>query len=167
MSHTREHSGLFDLRDEVIVITGGAGFLGLMHAEAVLEAGGVPVLLDINEKYLEAAEANFESKWAGRAVFAKIDITNRREVEQALNHILERLNRVDGLINNAANNPTVTADGEMTSATRFENLSLDQWHNDLETGLTGAFLCAQIFGSLMAQRGKGVIVNICSDFSLN
>ena len=42
----------FNLSDQVIVITGGAGLLGNMHAEAVIEAGGSPVLIDINEHNL-------------------------------------------------------------------------------------------------------------------
>ena len=39
---------LFDLADHVAIITGGAGFLGVQHAEAIAEAGGMPILWDIN-----------------------------------------------------------------------------------------------------------------------
>ena len=40
---------LFKLDGKIAVITGGGGFLGAMHAEAVAEAGGIPILADINE----------------------------------------------------------------------------------------------------------------------
>ncbi len=37
----------FDLTDQVVVITGGAGLLGQSHAQAIRSAGGTPVILDI------------------------------------------------------------------------------------------------------------------------
>ena len=39
---------IFSLKGKVIVITGGAGLLGVKHSEAIAESGGIPVLLDIN-----------------------------------------------------------------------------------------------------------------------
>ena len=48
---------LFSLKDKVIIITGGAGLLGVQHAEEIEEFGGIPVILDINDK-----EGNEKSK---------------------------------------------------------------------------------------------------------
>ena len=48
----------------------------------------------------------------------------------------------------------------------MEHFSLEQWQTDLAVGLTGAFLCSQVFGCEMARRGKGVILNICSDLGV-
>lgn len=158
---------LFALTGEVIVITGGAGFLGLVHAEAILGAGGIPVLLDIDQPAIDATLKNLHSNWPDQPVLGmKVDITNEQEVENACATIIERFGRIDGLINNAANNPSVSAEGTLSSSTSFERLSLVDWRNDLEVGLTGALLCAQKFGALMAKRGKGVIVNISSDLGI-
>ena len=44
----------FDLNEKVVVITGGAGFLGEKHAEAVAEFKGIPVILDLNKDQAEA-----------------------------------------------------------------------------------------------------------------
>ena len=52
------------------------------------------------------------------------------------------------------------------SATRFENYALELWNRELAVGLTGAFLCAQVFGAYMAAHGGGVIVNVASDLGL-
>jgi NAD(P)-dependent dehydrogenase (short-subunit alcohol dehydrogenase family) len=49
---------------------------------------------------------------------------------------------------------------------RLENFPLAQWQADIAVGLTGAFLCSQIFGAEMARRGRGVVVNIASDLAL-
>jgi NAD(P)-dependent dehydrogenase (short-subunit alcohol dehydrogenase family) len=50
--------------------------------------------------------------------------------------------------------------------TSFEDFPLEIWNADLSVGLTGALLCAQVFGSVMAAQGKGSIVNISSDFGI-
>jgi NAD(P)-dependent dehydrogenase (short-subunit alcohol dehydrogenase family) len=69
------------------------------------------------------------------------------------------------LINNAANNPKMENPDDASFA-RLENFSLAQWEADLAVGLTGAFLCAQIFGEVMARQGKGVILNVASDLAV-
>jgi NAD(P)-dependent dehydrogenase (short-subunit alcohol dehydrogenase family) len=49
----------------------------------------------------------------------------------------------------------------------LENFSVDQWNLQVSVGLTGAFLCSQVFGSAMAKHGQGgVILNISSDLSV-
>jgi NAD(P)-dependent dehydrogenase (short-subunit alcohol dehydrogenase family) len=79
--------------------------------------------------------------------------------------ILSETGRVDILINNAANNPMAETPSS-PGWTRLEHFSLEQWQTDLAVGLTGAFLCSQVFGCEMARRGKGVILNICSDLGV-
>ena len=74
--------------------------------------------------------------------------------------------RIDGLINNAANNPKIEDKQKNAEWSRFENFSLENWEHDMAVGLRGAFLCSQVLGSKMAEQGKGVIINISSDFSI-
>jgi NAD(P)-dependent dehydrogenase (short-subunit alcohol dehydrogenase family) len=75
--------------------------------------------------------------------------------------------RVDILINNAAIDPKVDPDQGITEASRLENFPLQQWELQVAVGLTGAFLCSQVFGTVMARDGKGgVILNIASDLSV-
>ena len=79
--------------------------------------------------------------------------------------LLARFGRIDILINNAANNPKVESGGSKVWS-RLENFPLEVWNDDLRVGLTGAFLCSRVFGSEMAKRGKGVILNIASDLAV-
>ena len=85
----------------------------------------------------------------------------------ALDAVLKTLRKVDILINNAANDPKVdTRQRTSVHWSRLERFSLDLWNQDIAVGLTGAFLCSQVFGAEMARRGKGVIINIASDLGL-
>lgn len=156
-------TSLFSLEGRVAVITGGLGLLGRRHGEAIVMAGGIPVLVDVQEAVLEEPE---RSRILGEHGFTvRTDITDPAQVEDLLRVVLERLGRVDILVNNAANNPKMEpASG--TEFSRLENFPLAQWHADLAVGLTGAFLCSRILGSEMARRGRGVIVNIASDLAL-
>jgi NAD(P)-dependent dehydrogenase (short-subunit alcohol dehydrogenase family) len=151
----------FNLAGRVAIITGGAGLLGMSHARAVHAAGGIPVLLDI-----AAPSAEKLRERAGFDVHCvTCDITREGQIRDALGSIIEQHGRVDILINNAANNPKVEAAGGLDN-TRLESYPLEQWQADLAVGLTGAMLCSRVFGTEMARRGKGVIVNIASDLAL-
>ena len=156
----------FDLNNRVIVITGGAGLLGVMHAEAIAEAGGIPVIADLNEELAVETASSILKKFSIPALAIKTDITNKVDVENLCNNIFDQFGRIDGLINNAANNPKIEVKQKNTEWSRFENFSLDNWEHDMAVGLRGAFLCSQVLGSKMAEQGKGVIINISSDLGL-
>ena len=152
----------FDLSGKIAIITGGAGLLGEQHARAIAAARGIPVLVDIAAvRVMEKGNRlSDELRWTVPSFAA--DITKPNEVKRVLAEVLQRYGRVDILINNAANNPKVEG-SEPASFSRFESFSLDQWNADLAVGLSGAFICCQVFGMEMVRRGAGVIVNVSSD----
>jgi NAD(P)-dependent dehydrogenase (short-subunit alcohol dehydrogenase family) len=156
---------LFDLTGRVAVITGGAGLLGRKHAEAIAGAGGIPVLVDIPAAGPVAAAAALEKEWETEVAGYEADITRPEQLEALKDKLLTRFKRIDILINNAANNPKMESGGGV-SFSRLENFPLEIWNADLQVGLTGAFLCSKIFGSEMARRGSGVILNVASDLAL-
>ena len=159
-------NNLFSLQDKVIVITGAAGLLGRQHAEAVAGAGGIPVLLDLHAAPVEAMAADLKKRFTVAAGGWRVDITDEAAVAANCAALLAQYGRIDGLVNNAANNPKVE-DGAGKNFSRLENFPLDVWQGDLAVGLTGAFLCAKHYGSAIAQNpAGGSIVNISSDLGL-
>lgn len=160
-------SNQFSLEGKVVVITGAAGLLGEQHARAVAEVGGTPVLLDIlGDSVIEIAEklaVEFNVPAAGY----KLDITDESCIEVNVQTLLDRFYKIDGLVNNAANNPKMeNQDGKNFS--RLENFPLEVWNSDLAVSLTGAFLCAKHYGTAISRNPKkgGVIINISSDLGL-
>lgn len=155
----------FDLNGAVAIITGGAGLLGIKHAEAILMGGGIPVLIDIAADAAAHWARHLSESYGSRVLSYAADITNPAQVQALLEFVLNETDRVDVLINNATNNPKVEDPGG-ANWSRLENFSLAQWNADMAVGLTGAFLCSQIIGSAMARRGRGVILNIASDLGV-
>lgn len=157
---------LFDLTGRVAVITGGGGLLGFQHAAAIIDLGGTSVLLDISESALEENAARLQSEFGAVPLTLRCDITNLDSVVHARDEVLERFQRIDILINNAARNPKVEERGN-ESFLRLENFPSDQWQMDLDVGLGGAFNCCKVFGAQMAGSGRGgVILNIASDLGV-
>lgn len=152
---------LFSLKDKVIIVTGAAGLLGEMHTHAVLEAGGIPVMLDIDASKLECLSKKLYDKAVqGYAC----SVTDQSALEQILADLDKRYGRIDGLINNACYNPTMK--GVQAGAGRIETISKAQWDMELDVGLFGAFCCSRVFGQYMSKHGGGSIVNISSDLGV-
>ena len=155
---------LFDLRDRVAIITGGAGLLGYHHGAILASAGAHVVLLDLPAANPQARASQLTDEYGSESLGIAGDITSESSLENARELILEKFGRVDILINNAANNPKVE-DGN-TTWSRLENFPLEVWDADIRVGLTGAFLCSRLFGAEMAKRKSGVILNVASDLAL-
>ncbi|NQV54523.1 MAG: SDR family NAD(P)-dependent oxidoreductase, partial [Rhodospirillales bacterium] len=157
----------FALIGNVVIITGGGGFLGRRHGAVVAELGGIPVLIDIDSGILDAAAKEIKSAFDCEIVTIVGDITSREDMIDIRDQLIDRFGTIDVLINNAANNPDASVIGETGGHwSRLENFSLDMWNKDIAVGLTGALICSQVFGTVMAETGKGVILNISSDLGL-
>lgn len=158
---------LFNLNRRICVITGGAGLLGLKHAEALLDCNGVIVLLDINLPKLSKEAAKLRLLYGFDRVFCSLlDVTDKEAIKKVIGTVIRELGPIKVLINNAANNPPVSNNRADTSFTRFEYFTLENWHKDIDVGLTGAFLMSQCIGQHMAECGSGVIVNVASDLGV-
>ncbi len=158
----------FEITNRVSIITGGGGLLARRHAEAVVEGGGIPVLVDIVPDGMNRIEAILQEEYGADVQVEKkvADITNRAGLEELCQQLVEKYGHIDILVNNAANNPKMEGGSRNLGATRFSDFPLDIWNQDLAVGLTGAMLCAQVFGRQMELQGSGVILNISSDYGI-
>jgi NAD(P)-dependent dehydrogenase (short-subunit alcohol dehydrogenase family) len=157
----------FMLHGKVCVITGAAGLLGIQHTHALLDAGASVVLLDISEDALDKVSRELFLHYNKERILTQLcNIVDKNSILIAKGEILKRYNKIDVLINNASNNPKVENLNNGKNWSRFENFDIDVWNSDIQVGLTGAFLCSQIFGTEMASNNGGVIINISSDLGI-
>ena len=159
-------TSLFSLDEKVIIVTGGAGFLGRKHAEAIAAFGGKPVILDINEECVKEAVQELNLKFPKSTIGYTVDITKENQISKNSEELISLYGKIDGLINNASNNPKIEENSKIEFS-RLENFPLELWQHDLDVGLTGAFLCTKHYGSEIARnKNGGVIVNISSDLGI-
>lgn len=156
----------FRINGNVAVITGGAGLLGYQHATAIMNAGGIPILLDINGKAAKDRAKQLAETGSGECHGFFSDITDRKSVQEICSQLTDQFGPIGILINNAANDPKVTDKPGEKPWSRFEHFPESVWDLDCAVTLKGSFLCSQAFGSLMAERKKGVILNIASDLGI-
>ena len=142
---------MFSLKDKVAVVTGASQGIGRETALALAEAGAKVVVAARNEEKL-AALAGAIAAAGGEAFALKMDVADAEQVKAGFKQVIEKLGRLDILVNNAA----VTRDG---LAMRMKK---DDWDAVLQTNLTGAHLCIQQALPTMMKARAGRIINISS-----
>lgn len=157
----------YSLQGKYVLITGGGGLLGMEHTKAVCEIGATVVLTDISFETLNLAKTQLEQSIDPKQLlYFEMDVTNPDSIYVVLRKLQQLNIQLDVLINNASIDPKVNDRGSSIEFSRLENFELSQWNLEVSVGLTGAFLCSKIFGTEMAQRGSGNIINIASDLSV-
>ncbi|MFB2718330.1 SDR family oxidoreductase [Shewanella xiamenensis] len=149
-----------DLKDKVVVITGGAGGLGLAMAHNFAQAGAKLALIDVDQEKLERACADLGS--ATEVQGYALDITDEEDVVAGFAYILEDFGKINVLVNNAG----ILRDGMLVKAKDgkvTDRMSFDQFQSVINVNLTGTFLCGREAAAAMIESGQaGVIVNISS-----
>ena len=157
---------LFSLKNKVIVVTGATGLMGRQHVKAIAAFGGIPILIDLNKNEIDSLIIQINYDYNIITSGYVVDITNENSVQLNCIEIIKKYNKIDGLINNAANNPKVEKNS-ITNFSRLEHYSIDNWNQDLAVGLTGSFICAKYYGAQISKNiNGGVIINISSDLGL-
>jgi NAD(P)-dependent dehydrogenase (short-subunit alcohol dehydrogenase family) len=137
----------FRLHGRVALVTGASGGLGARFSRVLTAAGARVVLVARRADRLEQLEAELAGALAVTA-----DITRPDEVERVVATTVDRLGRIDVLVNNAGINDTMPAEDE----------PLDTFRQTVEVNLVAAFHLCQVVGRRMLARGDGTIINVAS-----
>lgn len=162
----KKNNHRFELFGKSALITGGGGLLGPEHGIALATWGATVILVDVIEEGLKKAKNQIINKVPKSHVkTAIVDITNESELIVLEDQLQKEDLVIDILVNNAALNPKMDTFKGDTSGT-VEDYDMELWDQELRVGITGTFLCCKIFGSAMASRGSGTIINIASDLAI-
>lgn len=155
------------LKDKFAIITGAAGLLGPCHAESLAEIGYNLILADINKKKLNQLHKNMEKKFKKIKILKEfLDITNENKLKKLQKKLKRNRIFVKCLVNNADINPKMISYKNYKSQT-IENYKATKLKKEINVGVIGTFNCCKIFGSEMAKKKNGVIINISSDLGTN
>lgn len=138
-----------NLKDKVVIVTGGAAGIGKATVEKFATEGAHVVSWDVVDGS-GAAE-----------VYAKVDVTSRQSVESAVSDVLGKYGRIDVLVNNAGivrdSQLIKWKDGQIVSM--MEDAAFDAV---IAVNLKGVFLCTRAVTPHMIKVGSGVILNASS-----
>lgn len=152
---------LFDIKGKVVVLTGGCGVLGSNIAEYLVEQGARVAVLDLNEEQGKQLEARLSEK--GEALFLKTNVLDKNVLEQNRKDIVERFGGIDVLLNAAGGNmPGATVAPDKT----FLDLDISAFEKVVQLNLFGTVIPTQVFVPEIAKKGRGAIVNFCSESAL-
>lgn len=149
---------LFDIKDQVVVITGGTGVLGRAIGSHLAHEGAKVVLLgrrkDVGEELAEDIR-----KQGGHATFMVCDVTDIEAVNQVRDEVVRLYGRVDALLNAAGGNmPGATIPPGKT----LFDVQVEEFQRVLNVNLTGTLIPTQAFLKPMTEAGHGSIVNFSS-----
>jgi len=151
LSQARPEAATQPLTDQVAIVTGGARGIGREIALAFAQAGADVALFDVNAELL-AGTAQALRALGRRAEGLVVDVTDGKQVDEGVAKVLDKLGRIDILINNAG----ITKDGLLV---RMDDA---QWDRVLAINLKGTFLCTRAVARHFLKQRRGRIVSIAS-----
>ena len=144
---------LFDLTDQVAIVTGAARGLGRQSALALAEAGADVAICDLLVPQGEAVAAEIEAL-GRRSLFARVDVTQPAEVDTFIHWVVDVLGQADILVNNV---------GISSSGRSLEDENDAYWRQIFEANLSSVFYVSRPVARHMIERGEGgAIINIGS-----
>lgn len=134
---------------KVIVITGGASGMGAAMAKEFVARGAKVAIYDLNEEKGQALLTEIDSD---NAVFYKVDVTNKAEIEKTTAEVEQRFGPLTSWVNSAG----------VSEMAPFLDSSEELWDLTMNVNLKATFLCCQAAISRMLNNGGGEILNMSS-----
>jgi 3-oxoacyl-[acyl-carrier protein] reductase len=150
------------MKDKVILVTGGAAGIGKATALRFAEEGAKVIICDVNDETGKATVKDLGKD----AVFYKVNVANREEVQKWVDDVVAKYGRIDVLVSNAG----ILRDGQLVKVKDGElvgQMSEESFDLVISVNLKGVFNCAQAVAPVMIKQGGGVILNATSIVGLD
>jgi NAD(P)-dependent dehydrogenase (short-subunit alcohol dehydrogenase family) len=149
---------LFNLKGKVALVTGGGGVLGSNMARVLAQQGVITGILGLSIEKAEATATSIRNN-GGEAFAISANVTNKEELEQVRDFIMEKYGCLDILINGAGGNmPGATIGPDQA----IYDMELEHLQKVLDLNIIGTMLPSQVFSEIFAKQKSGVIINISS-----
>lgn len=143
---------VFDFRERVAMVTGGASGIGRACVKAFIAGGAKVVIADLDESLANQLVSELQAD-NHQALFVKTDVSDPDSVAALVEQTLQQFGALHYAVNNAG------IEGERTP---IAETSLDNWHKVINIDLNGVFYCLRQQIPAILQSGGGAIVNMAS-----
>lgn len=139
------------LSEKVSIITGGGRGIGAATARKFAQEGAFVIVTDLNESDINETVSEI-TEAGGKAIGIVSNVTDRNQVDELIQTVLDKYNRIDVVVNNAG----ITADATLVK------MDENQWDRVIDVNLKGVFNVGQAAAKVMKQQNGGVILNASS-----
>lgn len=147
---------MFDLKNNVAVVTGASSGLGKQIAEAFAKQGANLAVLARRMERLEALKADLEEKYKIKVLPVSCDVTSTEAINSAAKAVEKEFGKVDILLNCAG----------ASKDKGVLDMADDEWDFTIATDLSSVFKMTRAFANIMAKNNYGRIINIASMYGL-
>lgn len=147
------------LKEKIIVVTGGGGYLGRDFCTAIAEQGGIPIVADLNFDSAAKISGEILANHLGRAEPISLNITKKSSVSDLISYLDEKYGHIDAVVNNA-----YPRNGNY--GRKLEDVTYEDFCENIDLHLGGYFLVMQQFGLYFRKQGYGNIVNLSSIYGV-
>jgi NAD(P)-dependent dehydrogenase (short-subunit alcohol dehydrogenase family) len=139
-----------EIKDKVALVTGGAARVGRIIGLTLAQKGAyVAFTYHSDTSPWQQMLADIESAGV-QGLAIRMDVCQAEQVHAAVQAVVQRFGHIDILVNNAS----------CWLSGPFLDITLAQWQEEMDTNLTGPFLCSQAAARTMIEQESGLIVNI-------
>lgn len=148
---------MLEFKDKIVLVTGSSRGIGRSIAISFAKAGA-NVIINYRNNAMDASVAyDIVSSYGNKCLCIQADVSKDTEVRRMVDKIIETYGRIDVLVNNAG----IAIDSE------FEDKTVHNWQETLNTNVLGPFLTAKYIGKIMVKQKYGKIINISSTNGIN
>jgi len=148
---------VFDLSGRAVLVTGGSRGLGKAMCRLLAEAGADVFICSRHHDELSQAAAEIDAGLSTRVDFTAADLSRREDVRRVAEEAVERLGKIDVLINNAGRNVPQA----------IEQIDDATWDNLIQLNVTTPMQLTRALVPPMKQRGWGRVIHISSIMALH
>lgn len=145
-----------ELKDKIVIVTGGAGGIGEVLVNQLIDEGAIIGVFDVNPRALKRLQDTHRGLYC-----AQCDLSEARKVESAVEDFFQIHGKIDALVNNAAiiHNEMLVGFGPQGMLKH----GIDTWDRVISTNLSSVFyVTLYVVEKMIAKRTKGVVVNVSS-----
>ncbi len=159
-----------DLKDKVVVLTGGGGVIGAVLAKGLAKVEAKLAILDIKKEFADKVVDQVKSEFGTEVIGVEANVLDKSSLQEAKKVVLEKFGKVDILINGAGgNSPKATTKEEFITdenvnslGDTFFGLEMEGFQKVFDLNFLGTLLPTMVFAQEMVERKSGVILNVSS-----
>lgn len=148
-----------DLRNKVVVVTGGCGLIGKEFIKSIAVNGGVAVIADINSEMGIQLKEELLNEFNDKVDYIKLDITSKLSIQKSIEILAKKFGKIDAVVNSAyPKNRNYGND--------LFNVEYKDFCENINIHLGGYFLVSQLYAKFFINQGRGNIINIASIYGI-